>query len=273
MSKIYLDTAGLFAWTLIVILLSFIFEKTVLYLIKTFAEWKPYPIVDRRKIRREEDTKFQSAFYRSSANAVTPDIHICNLSKAYGKQQVLMDFTCTIKSGGQYCLMAPSGSGKTTLLRRINCIEQPDAGKIDGLPEYIGTVFQEYRLCEEYDVVANIMLIMKRRSSRMSDACKSRITIESVRKEALRILPEECLSKKVSELSGGMRRRCAILRAMLSDAGLLIMDEPFTGLDDENRRKTAAYILEKLNGRTLIVSTHREEDVKLLDAILIKLPE
>ena len=107
----------------------------------------------------------------------------------------------------------------------------------------------------------------------MSDACKSRITIESVRKEALHILPEECLSKKVSELSGGMKRRCAILRALLSEAELIIMDEPFTGLDDENRRKTVAYILEKLNGRTLIVSTHREEDVKLLDAILIKLPE
>ena len=273
MSKIYLDTAGLFAWTLIVILLSFIFEKTVLYLIKTFAEWKPYPIVYRRKIQREEDNKFQSAFCSSSVNVVTPDIHICNLSKAYGKQQVLMDFTCTIKSGGHYCLMAPSGSGKTTLLRLINRIEQPDAGKIDGLPEYIGTVFQEDRLCEEYDVVANVMLTIKRRSNRMSDACKSGITIESVRKEALHILPEECLSKKVSELSGGMKRRCAILRAMLSDAGLLIMDEPFTGLDDENRRKTAAYIMEKLNGRTLIVSTHREEDVKLLDAILIKLPE
>ncbi|MDE6749588.1 MAG: ATP-binding cassette domain-containing protein [Lachnospiraceae bacterium] len=271
MSKIYLDTAGLFAWTLMVILLSFIFEKTVLYLIKTFAKWKPYPIVDRRKIRKEEDTRFQSAFCSISANTVMPDIHICNLSKAYGKQQVIMDFTCTIKSGGHYCIMAPSGSGKTTLLRLINRIERSDAGKIDGLPEYIGTVFQEDRLCEEYDVISNIMLTMKRESREKENDCKNRIIVETVRKEALRILPEECLTKKVSELSGGMRRRCAILRAMLSDAELLIMDEPFTGLDDENREKTAAYILDKLNGRTLIVSTHREEDVKLLGAIRIKL--
>lgn len=271
MSKIYLDTAGVFAWTLMVIFLSFIFEKAVLYLIKEFAEWKPYPIVDRQTIQKEEDIRSRSAFCRHNVNTVMTDIHICNLSKTYGKQQVITDFTCIIKNGGHYCLMAPSGSGKTTLLRLMNGIERPDTGTIDGLPEYIGTVFQEDRLCEEYDVIANIMLTMGSGSSGKVSSYKKRITIESVSKEAMHILPEECLTKKVSELSGGMRRRCAILRALLSDAELLIMDEPFTGLDDENREKTAAYILDKLKGRTLVVSTHREEDLNLLDAVQIKL--
>ncbi len=271
MSKIYLDTAGVFAWTLMVIFLSFIFEKAVLYLIKEFAEWKPYPIADRQTIQKEEDIRFRSALCRHNVNTVMTDIHICNLSKTYGKQQVITDFTCTIKNGGHYCLMAPSGSGKTTLLRLMNRIERPDTGTIDGLPEYIGTVFQEDRLCEEYDVIANIMLTMRRGNSGKVRSYKNKITIESVSKEAMHILTEECLTKKVSELSGGMRRRCAILRALLSDAELFIMDEPFTGLDDENREKTAAYILDKLNGRTLIVSTHREEDVNLLNAVQIKL--
>lgn len=261
MSKIYLDTAGLFAWTLMVIFLSFIFEKAVLYLIKEFAEWKPYPVVDRRSMKKEEDTKCTDI----------PDIQMSNLSKAYGKQQVLMDFTCKIENGGRYCLMAPSGSGKTTLIKLMNRIEQPDKGTIDGIPKYIGTVFQEDRLCEEYDVITNIMLTMKNGSIENVSSYNNKITIESVSKEAQQILPEECLTKKVSELSGGMRRRCAILRALLSDAELLIMDEPFTGLDDENRKKTAVYILDKLNGRTLIVSTHREEDVNLLDAVQIML--
>lgn len=271
MSKIYLDTAGLFAWTLMVILLSFIFEKEVLYLINNFAEWKPYPIADRRTMQKEGGSKYRSVFCSRGVDTAMPDIHICNLSKAYGKQQVLMDFTCTIKNGGHYCLMAPSGSGKTTLLRLINRIERADTGTIDGLPEYIGTVFQEDRLCEEYDVIANIMLTIKMAGSGKAGGCKNKIIAESVRKEAMHILPEECLTKKVSELSGGMRRRCAILRALLSDAELLIMDEPFTGLDDENRKKTAEYILDKLNGRTLIVSTHRDEDVNLLGAVRIKL--
>ncbi|MCM1049559.1 MAG: ATP-binding cassette domain-containing protein [Clostridiales bacterium] len=158
--------------------------------------------------------------------------------------------------------MAPSGSGKTTLLRMMNRLETSDSGAIEGLPRHIGTVFQEDRLCEEYDVIANIMLAVKSRS---------RTVAETIKKEASRILPEECLTKKVSELSGGMRRRCAILRALLSDSELLIMDEPFTGLDNENRRKTAEYILNKLNGRTLIVTTHREEDVKLLGAVKIEI--
>lgn len=273
MSKIYLDTAGLFAWTLMVIFLSFIFEKAVLYLIKKFAEWRPYPVMDRRTMQKEEYVNFQPVFNDNSTDNVIPDIRICNLSKAYGEQQVLSDLTCTIKNGGRYCLMAPSGSGKTTLLRLMNRIELPDAGTIEGLPEYIGVVFQEDRLCEDYDVISNIMLTMKRENREKENGCKNVIIAESVRKEALNILPEECLTKKVSELSGGMRRRCAILRALLSDAELLIMDEPFTGLDDENREKTAVYILNKLNGRTLIVSTHREEDIELLDAVKIKLPE
>lgn len=266
MSKIYLDTAGLFAWTLMVILLSFLFEKAVMYLIEAFAEWKPYPVIARRKVRSGKKTEFHKDI---------PDINICNISKAYGSQQVFNDFSLKLNGGGRYCLMAPSGSGKTTLLRLLNHIEQPDSGTIQGLTGPAGTVFQEDRLCEEYDVITNIMLIIKRDSEIANETKNSRNNgkiLEAIEKEVMRILPKECLTKKVSELSGGMKKRCAILRALLSDSDVLIMDEPFAGLDDENRKKTAAYILDKLEGRTLLVTTHREEDVALLDAIKCELP-
>lgn len=271
MSKIYLDTAGLFAWTLMVILLSFLFEKAVLYLIKRFAEWKPYPIAGRRIELKEEGAELQHVDCSHGGNTVIPDICIRNVSRNYGELQVLKDFSCIIKGGGHYCLMAPSGSGKTTLLRIMSRIERADSGTITGLPKRIGMVFQEDRLCEEYDVITNIMLTGKRESYGTEKDRQGRKAAEIVRKEAMHILPEECLTKKVSELSGGMKRRCAILRALLSDTEILIMDEPFTGLDDENRKKTAAYILDKLNGRTLLVTTHREEDVDLLGAIRIEL--
>ena len=88
-----------------------------------------------------------------------------------------------------------------------------------------------------------------------------------VRKEALRLLPESCLNKPVSELSGGMKRRCAILRAMLFGSEIIIMDEPFNGLDEENRRKAALYILERLNGRMFIFTTHRAEDIELFNKL------
>lgn len=244
MSKIYLDTAGLFAWTLTVILLSFLFEKVILYLVKKMEAWKPYP----------------DGVYSANDNPVE-EIHICNVAKAYDNLKVLEEFSMTLKKGQRYCLMAPSGSGKTTLLRLLNRIEQVDSGSIEGIPKRVGMVFQEDRLCEGYDTVKNIMLTMR----------KKEISRNYVQEEAMRILPENCLDKPVKELSGGMRRRCAILRAMLSGAELIIMDEPFTGLDEENRKKTALYILEKLEGRTLLVTTHREEDVELLQGVKIEL--
>lgn len=250
MSKIYLDTAGLFAWTLTVIFVSFLFEKAVLYLIRRYAQWAPCPAQDGRikaaAAKRQKHTD----------DGGGESIRIRNLEKSYNGQQVLRNFSLTMECGGRYCLMAPSGAGKTTLLRLINRTQHADSGTIEGVPAHVGMVFQEDRLCESYDVLTNIMLTAKS---------------ENVREEALRILPEECLTRPVSELSGGMRRRCAVLRAMLSESDMLIMDEPFTGLDGENREKTAAYILEKLQGRTLLITTHRKEDAALLDAVRIAL--
>lgn len=257
MSKIYLDTAGVLSWTFLVILLSFLFEKAVLYLVRCYAGWTPYPgdfkvvkEIAKRKVMKKEERK------ENDADVLYKNIYIRNVSKSYGEQQVLKSFSLTIEYGGHYCLMAPSGGGKTTLLRLLTGIEQADGGMIEGVPKHIGMVFQEDRLCESYDVITNLMLTAKNKDVRM---------------EALSLLPEDCLTKPVSELSGGMKRRCAILRAMLSDSDIIMMDEPFTGLDEENRRKTAGYILDKLRGRTLLVTTHRKEDMELLKAELVKL--
>lgn len=254
MSKIYLDTAGLFAWTLLVILLSFLFEKAVLYLLRRFGDRKPCPVISRA----------------DPASAGARDIHIRHIGKSYGEQRILEDFSLTMKAGGRYCLMAPSGAGKTTLLNLLSRIVSAETGTIEGVPERIGMVFQEDRLCEEYDAVTNIMLACRqaadwgKRNGRAE--IKSRILAE-----AAEILPAECLTKPVKELSGGMRRRCAILRAMLSGAELIVMDEPFTGLDEETRERTAACLLKRLNGRTLLVTTHRAEDAELLGGELITL--
>ncbi|MCM1174176.1 MAG: ATP-binding cassette domain-containing protein [Blautia sp.] len=167
--------------------------------------------------------------------------------------------------------MAPSGAGKTTLLNLLNRTVPADAGTIEGVPERIGMVFQEDRLCGEYDAAANIMLASRHTAGggRKDRAREKRYILS----EASEILPEECLHKPVKELSGGMKRRCAVLRAVLSGAELIVMDEPFTGLDEETRKRTAAYILKKLDGRTLLVATHRAEDAELLQGELITLKQ
>lgn len=276
MSKIYLDTAGLFAWTLLVILLSFLFERAVLYILKKLEDWKPCPSIrNRHRKRNNRSGHFVSGSVLSdsvstdSQKAGGQDIHIRHIVKSYGEQRILEDFSLMMKAGGRYCLMAPSGAGKTTLLNLLNGIVRPEAGTIEGVPD-IGMVFQEDRLCGEYDTAVNIMLAYGQAAD-----CGKRGGREEIRNrilaEASEILPEECLTKPVKELSGGMKRRCAVLRAMLSDAEFIVMDEPFAGLDVESRERTAAYILKKLSGRTLLVTTHRTEDVELLGAELVTL--
>ena len=266
MSKIYLDTAGLFSWTLTIILLSFAFEKLVLYLTKCFDAWVPSPYQGKLRNIHSEVSSIHAG--KGDEHNITHDIHnepgdiyLKNICKSYDGQKVINDFSYTIKKGEHYCLIGPSGTGKTTLLKLINRIELPDSGVIEyEFRQRIGMVFQEERLCERYDTITNVMI-----------SAGPTISKNDIYEEALDILPADCLNKPVCELSGGMKRRCAILRAMLSDSNIIIMDEPFNGLDIENRRKTAAYILKRLDGRTLLITTHRAEDIELLGAVNIEL--
>lgn len=246
MSKIYLDTAGLLSWTLMIVLISFLFEKAVLWLVKVYGGWKPYPMIFP-KVPAADRTD------------IADSIRVSHVDKSFGGLSVLRDYSLTMENGKRYLLMAPSGTGKTTFLRILTGLDNADGGKVEGMPARTGMVFQEDRLCEEYDAVCNIMLGM------------GKGTVEYVRAEAAKILPEDCLTKPVKELSGGMRRRVALLRAVLSDSELLILDEPFAGLDEENRARSAEYLLDRLEGRTLLVTTHREDDVELLQGMKVTL--
>lgn len=265
MSKIYLDTAGLFAWTLTIVLASFLFEKAVLRLSKAFGAWKPYPALTVRPVPQ--------------AACAGGGIEIRQLGKVYGGQPVLRDYAMRMEPGGRYLLMAPSGAGKTTFLRILTGLDKGDTGEIDGMPERTSVVFQEDRLCEGYDAVCNIMLgmaggMLRSNTGRLYTGGRmltAQELAEYVRQEAAKILPEDCLTKPVKELSGGMRRRVALLRAVLSDSGMLVLDEPFTGLDEENRVRCASYILKNLKGRTLLATTHLEEDVELLQGSKVDL--
>lgn len=256
MSKIYLDTAGLFAWTLTIVLVSFLFEKAVLRLVGAYETWRPYPAIHG----------YRGSHAESRTAAQPTQIQVTHLYKSYGEQMVLRDYSLTVEKGRRYVLMAPSGAGKTTLLRLLTGLDNADAGEIAGMPERVGMVFQEDRLCEECDAVCNILLGMG-----AAETARQEERTEAVRRAAARTLPPDCLTKPVSELSGGMRRRVALLRAVMADAELLILDEPFAGLDEESRAHTAAWLLENLAGRTLLVTTHREEDVQLLQGVKVTL--
>lgn len=245
-AKIYLETAQLFAWTIVVIVLNGCLEKGVLLLWRSFCDWKPHPLTVRRQ--------------RDAVQPAGTVLLLEKLGKAYGEKQVLSHVFKRLEAGERYCLMAPSGSGKTTLLRLLAGLEKPDEGRVDRGTEYAaggGMVFQEDRLLETETALCNVEL-----------TCGSRQEAEACLKA---LLPEKELASPVSALSGGMRRRVCLARALASPSALLLLDEPFTGLDEESRRNAAAVLEKWRRGRTVVVATHEAGDAVLLSAEIWRL--
>ncbi len=174
-------------------------------------------------------------------------ISIRNLSKSFGGHRVLSGFSAEIPLCGVTALRGVSGAGKTTLFRLLLGLERPDAGEIRGMEgRKPAVVFQEDRLLPWADALANASL--------GSDTVSAGQMLERLGLGgSLHLLPRE--------LSGGMRRRVAIARALAYDGDILFLDEPFTGLDDENKR-TAVEAL--LRARVpILVITHDDAEAKL----------
>ena len=176
--------------------------------------------------------------------------HLC---KSFDGKMVLDHVSLTLESGGTVCLMAPSGRGKTTLLRCIAGLEAPDSGQITDLPERIAYVFQEDRLCDGFSAVDNIRLVTGKALGE-----------GEIRRHLEELGLAGSLDQPVRELSGGMRRRVVISRAVCFGAGLLLLDEPFKGLDDEARQQTADYILRHRGTAAILCVTHDREDAAAL---------
>ena len=196
------------------------------------------------------------------------EIRLEHVFKSFGDEEVLKDLSLAFPAGSRTLLSSPSGTGKTTLFRLLLGLEKPDSGTVaffkeDGAPAAprFSAVFQEDRLLEGYSAVENLRL-----------AVGNVYSPSELSAAASRLLPEESLKKPVSEFSGGMKRRTALLRALLAPSDILIMDEPFTGLDAGTKQTAAAMVLEFLGGRTLVFSSHSEEDAALLKAGVITLP-
>ena len=187
-------------------------------------------------------------------------MRIEHLYKRFGGKAVLEDITLTVPDGAAVCLMAPSGRGKTTLLRCITGLEKPDGGRIADVPERVGYVFQEDRLCGALDPVENVRLVTGRAMS-----------VRDIEAHLTELGLGGCLRQPAAELSGGQRRRVAIARAVCYGGGLLLLDEPFKGLDDEARSRAARYILRRRNGAAVLCVTHDREDAAALGAEVVEI--
>lgn len=175
-----------------------------------------------------------------------------NVTFQYDKTLVLNDFSLEINPKDRICLFGDSGSGKTTILKLILGLETPQKGNVEK-PYNIkpSVVFQEDRLLPFKTVLENITLFG-------CDTEKALILLEKLGLKGY-------ANSYPSELSGGMCRRVALARALSVDFDFLILDEPFTGLDQRNTETVSNLINEILGDRPLIMVTHSKAEAELLN--------
>ena len=181
------------------------------------------------------------------------EMKIRGISKSFDGKKVLSNVNASFPAGSVTCLLGPSGYGKTTLLRIIAGLEAPTGGRITGVPDRIACVFQEDRLCEDFGAVSNVRLVTGKNMAK-----------EEIVRHLTEIGLGDSLDKPVREYSGGMKRRVAIVRAVCYPAELLILDEPFKGLDEKLRMEVISYIRKYAKGKTVLCVTHEPEDAERL---------
>lgn len=189
-------------------------------------------------------------------------ITVRNLTKSYGGREVLRGVSFTA-GPGVTCVMAPSGSGKTTLLRLVLGLEAPESGEVSVPPGCrFSAVFQENRLLEGLDALGNLRFVLG----------------PALEESAARTLLEELGlgdvgEKPVRTYSGGMKRRLALARALLAPSDVLVLDEPFTGLDGDNRLRALDCVRRAASDKPVLLVTHDPRDAADLGARSVELDQ
>lgn len=183
------------------------------------------------------------------------DIILKDICKSFEGKVVLKDYSAVFKEGRITGIMAPSGYGKTTLLRLLMGLEIPDSGTIEGLDgRRKSAVFQEDRLCDNLSAAANIRLV------------NPKLDIGEVHAAMRAVGLEDVCEQPVREFSGGMRRRVAILRALLAEYDILFLDEPFKGLDQKTKEIVMEDTRRRCEGKTVLFVTHDAAELKAMGA-------
>jgi NitT/TauT family transport system ATP-binding protein len=216
---------------------------------------------------------------REKQNAFQTKIEAKSLSFSYEGVEILQDINLTIKKGEFITLMGPSGSGKSTLLRLLTGLAQPKSGEVlvdsvstkKALPDS-AVVFQDYSLFPWLTAEENIILAMKRTLKKS----KSKKELAHLAGQYLELVQlGHAVKKYPGEMSGGMRQRAAIARALSLGSDLMFMDEPFGALDAVTRIQLQDIILQvnRDQQRTVVFVTHdAEEAIILADRIVMFTP-
>lgn len=188
-------------------------------------------------------------------------LSVRELRKAFGPKIVLDGFSRDFPETGTVALLGPSGCGKTTLLRLLAGLERPDGGQVC-LPARVrlSMVFQEDRLLPALDALGNVRIVLDPDDEDWARACLAGCGLA----DAAGLYP--------SELSGGMQRRVALARAVAYDGDLLLLDEPFKGLDTATKRDVMRFVFEQRSRRAslvLLVTHDVDEALEAADTIFV----
>ena len=283
-AKLYLEMPELFAWSFVIIIISIASEHIVLGLIH-LLEQSIYGI-EKNNFQEEkeqiksaiEDEKNSGVFfvqenknfddnqiklrevYTLDKEQMVNTITLKDITKSYGENLVLDKVSFIVSSNQPIALMGKSGIGKTTLFRIILGLEPIDAGIIqkEKQLERSSVVFQENRLLEQLTVEKNLKIV-----------CRTKKQREKIEELLSCLGLKGCVKQKVNTLSGGMKRRVAIARAILFDAPVFLLDEPFQGLDIKTKQQVMQLVKQTMKGKIVLLITHEKEEALFLGCDIV----
>ena len=188
-------------------------------------------------------------------------IRLHNVSFSYGEKSVLKDLSYTFPDRGVFAVMGESGKGKSTLLRLLCGLERPCNGEIHSTHQKPALAFQEVRLIPWLSCLDNVNFVLSKQEQGLGIA---QSILQDLELGAY-------LNKLPDELSGGMKQRVSLARALAANADLLLLDEPFSALDEALKARVAQLVkAANPEGLTIIV-THDKQDAELLGAKVLTL--
>ena len=176
-----------------------------------------------------------------------------HLTKQFGEKTLFRDLCLTVE--GPAVLWAPSGWGKTTLLRILMGLDTPTAGRVRGVGR-AAAVFQEDRLCPQLTALQNVTLVLPGSEKQYKEQINA--DFQQLGMDAA------ALALPAARLSGGQKRRTALLRALWAPSDTLLLDEPFTGMDPGTLSAAAALLRRRCTEKPVLLATHDREAIRLL---------
>lgn len=178
-----------------------------------------------------------------------------NITVSYKKKTVIKDLSFEFEDGHHYAVTGASGIGKTTLINVIAGLKKAKSGSVTSSYKRPAYIFQEPRLFPWLTALENVCAVTK--------------DTEKARQLLHRLINEDDIDEKYpNELSGGMKQRVSIARALVYDSDIVLMDEPFKGLDSKTADDVRRFVFDRLSGKTVIMITHSAEDILVCDKVL-----